>query len=213
MKKSYQHFWNFHLVCQKAFNKYTFVEKVVSFLVMYFLLKCNIMKHKPINNRTQEQFTCDFTTEKNVTLHVQNKKLSKHHMSSKLIFKNYCAVFFKKNNSASISIRSIIYTSFSIVIYRIYISYTSYIYPIYFLSDSDFIKMRSVILLKALSPNCSKIYISFNGCEGNNFFRRIHQSLKSYSSTFSERRWDGTRAYQNFFPHPCISDVQNDTLK
>lgn len=64
----------------------------------------------PIDNQAQGQFTCDFMTEKNVALHVQNKKLSKHHMSCKLIFKNYCAGFFKKNNSVSISIRSIIYT-------------------------------------------------------------------------------------------------------
>lgn len=88
MKKSYQNSWDFNLVCQKAFNKHIFVENVVSFSVMYFLLKCNIMKHMPIDNQAQGQFKCDFMIEKNVALHVQNKQLRKHHVSSKLIFKN-----------------------------------------------------------------------------------------------------------------------------
>lgn len=46
-----------------------------------------------------------------------------------------------------------------------------------------------------------------------NFSEEYTKALKSYASTFSERRWDGAGTYQNFFPHPCISDVQNDTLK
>lgn len=47
-----------------------------------------------VDNQAQGQFKCDFMTEKNVALHVQNKQSRKHHMSFKLIFKNYCAGFF-----------------------------------------------------------------------------------------------------------------------
>lgn len=93
-ENSCQNFWDFHFVCQKAFNKHTFVENVVSFSVMYFLLKSSIMKHMPIDNQAQGQFKCDFMIEKNVALHVQTKQLRKHHMSSQLTFKNYCAGFF-----------------------------------------------------------------------------------------------------------------------
>lgn len=52
------------------------------------------MKHMPIDNQAQGQFKCDFMIEKNVALHVQTKQLRKHHMSSQLTFKNYCAGFF-----------------------------------------------------------------------------------------------------------------------
>lgn len=48
----------------------------------------------PVDNQAQEQFKCEFMIEKNVALHVQNKQSRKHHMSFKLIFKNYCAGFF-----------------------------------------------------------------------------------------------------------------------
>lgn len=63
MKKNNQNSWVFHLVCQKAFNKHTFV----SLSVIYFLLMYNMMKHMPTDNKVQGQFKCDFTTEKDGT--------------------------------------------------------------------------------------------------------------------------------------------------
>lgn len=50
-QRSCQNSWAFHLVCQRAFSKHTFVENIVSFSVMYFLLKCNIMTHMTISTK------------------------------------------------------------------------------------------------------------------------------------------------------------------
>jgi len=73
IKMSYQNSWDFHLVCPKTFKKHTFVESM-SFSVIHFLLKYNVMKHMPIDIQAQGQFKCDFMIEKNVALHVQTVK-------------------------------------------------------------------------------------------------------------------------------------------
>lgn len=93
---------------KKTFIKHALVENIVSFSVTYFLLEYNIMKHMPIDYQAQWQFPCDLMTEKVVTLHVHNKQLRKHHRTTKLTFKNWCAGVFYFN-SGSVTVKYIMY--------------------------------------------------------------------------------------------------------
>lgn len=62
---------------------------------------------------------------------------------------------------------------------------------IYSKKDSNFIILKSIILLKVLVINSSKIYSSFNGHEGNKFFR-IHPSFEELCQYFLQRE-DGIK--------------------
>lgn len=56
MKRSSRNSWDFYMIFQKTFIKHVFVENIVFFSVIYFVLEYNIMKHMSTDYQAQWQF-------------------------------------------------------------------------------------------------------------------------------------------------------------